>query len=159
MHHLPYLSQPATDKGTHFYKQVSATSPRIYQETSAMDPRTMAKGCLECMWMTGITYGVTSMKSCPLDAQVRGNRTLEEVFWSRDLLLWPWVITLQTLTSSRYRDLLADYFHPFLLEVCPDHTVIFRQNNAPYHWACVIEEWLEEHDNEVVTSSFPSNLP
>lgn len=52
-----------------------------------------------------------------------------------------------SLASDCYIALLHDHLHSFINFMYPNN-VLFLQNNEPWHWAKVTQNWFEEHSDK-----------
>jgi len=54
-----------------------------------------------------------------------------------------------SLTHATYVHIVGDQVHSFITMVFPGGSGLFRQDNASWHTAHIIQEWLEEHYEEL----------
>ena len=63
------------------------------------------------------------------------------------------------VNANRYLMVLSDHLHPMLQHFFPAERGIFQDDNAPMHRACVVTQWFDEHDTDVIHMSWSSQLP
>ncbi|PNF22853.1 hypothetical protein B7P43_G16600 [Cryptotermes secundus] len=76
------------------------------------------------------------------------------MFWDSDgVILTHCVPKGTTLTGASYQDVLKNKLHPALREKRPEKAarVLFHQDNAPAHRAYAMQQFLREHNLEVVS--------
>lgn len=59
------------------------------------------------------------------------------------------LVMLGRITYDHYLGILCDHVHPFIHTIFPGEHLIFQDNKAPIHAAKHIQEWFEEHDNNL----------
>jgi transposase len=63
------------------------------------------------------------------------------------------------LTGDRYVTLFGDHLQPFMDFMYPHNDGTFQQDNAPCHWARVVQYWFEEHSEMVWLPRSPDMNP
>ena len=65
----------------------------------------------------------------------------------------------QRLNATGYLNIIANEVHPFMAAVYPSANGFLQQDNAPYHKARIVQEWLQEHDSESSLLQWPVQSP
>lgn len=73
--------------------------------------------------------------------------------------LRPFVSSREMITSDHYLGIVGEPVHAFNLSVFPGECQIVQDDNAPIHAAKLIQEWFEEHENEIGHLAWPGQSP
>lgn len=71
----------------------------------------------------------------------------------------PLVVLDATLTGQRYRQLLGDHLHPFVMFQHPDDIAVYQDDNAAPHRANIVRAWFDEHAGEIQRLNWPPRSP
>ena len=63
------------------------------------------------------------------------------------------------VSANRYLMVLSDYLHPMLQNFFPAGRGLFQDGNALIHRPCVVAQWFDEHESDIIHLSWPSQSP
>jgi len=58
--------------------------------------------------------------------------------------------------ANRFLIVLSKHLHHMLQHFFPAEWGVFKDDNVPIHRACVVTQWFDEHDTDVIHMSWPS---
>ena len=70
------------------------------------------------------------------------------------------IITLHGHVTARdYVTILSDQLHPMVQTLFPDGDAVFQDDRAPVHTAHIVQDWFDEHEDEVSHLPWPPQSP